>query len=397
MSADFVATDSTGENAGVRRLLVVPLGLGLATAFVAHIVVGAVSGEPRVALLVAAMDWIPWVVVAPAVLWFAFRVPMQLRKIQWALPAHIAGCAGAMVLHVAVGYAIGKTALAFGLIDESLVSGVVARRESVAEPLALAAIAGIPDAARLRPRYLRARVVVPLYIALVASAHAVAHYQRSTARERRAIQAEAKLAEARLTALQMQLQPHFLFNTLHTISSLVYTRPEAADEMICALSELLRGVLEASDQREVSLEKEMQFVRTYLSIQQKRFDDRLEWSCEIAPGAEAATVPVFILQPLVENALVHGINPAEKGGRVRVAAAAIGGRLRIEVVNSGPGAKWERERTERGGGEGRKGIGLENSRARLAAIYGDDFELSVGPCAEGVCASITIPLRRLTA
>jgi Histidine kinase len=395
MSADSGENVATDENAGAWRLLGVPLGLGFTAAFVAHIIAGAIGGDGRMALLIAAMDWIPWIVIAPAVLWVAFRVQMDLRTIRWALPAHILGCALATILHVLVGYTIGWTALSLGLLDDSLATRAAAQLEPISERLSIVA-SDVPEAARLRPRYLRVRVVVPIYIALVASARALAHYQRSAARERRAMQAEAKLAEARLTTLQMQLQPHFLFNTLHTISSLVYTRPEAADEMICSLSGLLRGVLETSDQREVSIEKEMQLVETYLGIQQKRFDERLEWRCEIAPGAEAAAVPVFILQPLVENAIVHGINVAEKGGRVAVTASVEGGRLRIEVVNSGPGAKWDSGRVF-AGGEGRKGIGLENSRARLAAIYGDDFELSVGPCAEGVCASITIPLRRLTA
>lgn len=377
-------TVSSSSDIQLRQLLLVLLGLGLGAAFVGQLIMVGIAPDRQAAVLVALMDWTPWLVVAPAVFWFASRVPFGRQNIRWALPAHVLACALSIGLHVLIGYGVGNSVLRLGLLESRAVSNSTASLSP----------GGARDATGLMPRFFRARYLAAIYIALVASASAAAHYQQRLERERHVLQAETKLAEARLMALQMQLQPHFLFNTLHTISSLVYTRPEAADAMICALSDLLRSVLQTSQQREVTVEQEMRFVRSYLAIQQMRLNERLQWHCEIAAAAGGAAVPALILQPLVENAILHGIAPSGPGGKVLVTAVVNGNRLDLAVTNSGLLPK--RESGVPPGSKGvHHGIGLDNTRSRLTAIYGDDFQLVLEPRDGEVCASISIPFRML--
>jgi two-component sensor histidine kinase len=196
----------------------------------------------------------------------------------------------------------------------------------------------------------------------------------------------AKVADQRLIALTGQLHPHFLFNTLQGISTLIHRDPDAADEMLAKLSDLLRDLLRHRDHVLVPLGDEIRYARTYLEIAQLRFADRLRFQIDVAPALDQASVPLFILQPLVENALAHGIGGQTRGGHVTVKAWREGDRLRLEVSDDGAGLTTSTTL--------REGIGLGNTRERLRASFGDDqaFTLASGS-AGGAVARIDIPFR----
>jgi two-component system LytT family sensor kinase len=216
------------------------------------------------------------------------------------------------------------------------------------------------------------------------------YYQAFRERERQAAALATELVQARLQALRMQINPHFLFNTLNTISALVHENPDAADRMIVRLSELLRRTLDRGDVQEVPLREELDFLRGYLEIEQMRFPDRLTVTYDIEPKTNDLLVPHLILQPLVENALRHGIMPREEPGRVKISAAiAAKDTLELKVWNNGnplPDPNTLAEKSPR------EGIGLNNVRSRLAQLYGgvQEFTLS-NAIGGGVEARLRIP------
>jgi two-component sensor histidine kinase len=215
----------------------------------------------------------------------------------------------------------------------------------------------------------------------------VAHYRRLRERELIASQLETQLAQADLQALKSQLHPHFLFNALHTIGSLVRTGDrDSAVKVTADLGELLRRMLDGASQQEVPLRQELDFIRSYLDIEQIRFRDRLRVKFDVEEAVLDARVPHLVLQPLVENAIRHGIAPHLFAGNVVVRARRSGDRLELLVRDDGPGA---------GVGEGsRPGIGLTNTRARLERLYGEDFVLDVANFpAGGLEARIELPFR----
>lgn len=220
-----------------------------------------------------------------------------------------------------------------------------------------------------------------LYALVVLAAHADRYYTQSRERERHAAQLEKSLAEARLHVLELQIQPHFLFNTLNAVSALVRTgQPEQAVGMIAGLSDLLRYALDRAGNQRVTLDEESEMLRRYLEIQRLRFADRLDFEIEVTGEVKRAAVPVLLLQPLAENAIRHGIAQSAGPGRVTVRAFRHDGALRIEMFNTGRLAvPLER------------GIGLSNTVARLQQLYGDQqrFELRGSP--EGVTAVVTMP------
>ena len=196
-----------------------------------------------------------------------------------------------------------------------------------------------------------------IYAAVVATAHAVRTTTQLRAREREALRLEGELTSARLAVLRAQLQPHFLFNTLHTIGSLVLQQEtDRATRLLAELGELLRGALAQRDADLAPLRDEIAYLRRYLTIEEARFGDRLRVEWDIEPGALDAWVPPFILQPLVENAFRHGISRRTEPSRLEVSAASRNGSLRVSIYNDGPGL------VERGGGAG---YGLTNVTARL--------------------------------
>jgi len=230
-----------------------------------------------------------------------------------------------------------------------------------------------------------------VYWAVLGVGYAFDYRERFRERESAASELKAQLAQAKLEALKVQLHPHFLFNTLHTISGLVRGgERQPAVNMIAGLSELLRRALDSADEQEVSLREELKFVELYLDIQLVRFSDRLTVRTDIAPETLDALVPNMILQPLVENAIRHGVSPCETPGTISINAYRSGRMLHLEVSDDGPGlqAGW---RIEEGGG-----IGLANTVERLKRLYGADqrFELrNVTGVGGGVTASAVIPFR----
>jgi signal transduction histidine kinase len=219
---------------------------------------------------------------------------------------------------------------------------------------------------------------------LLALAGAVATYatrwqERLSARYAQATQEseqlQARLAQAQLQALRLQLNPHFLFNTLNTITALVHTSPATAERMVTGLSELLRISLGSVGEQEVLLSRELEVLGYYLDIQQVRFQDRLAVKYEVGPGAERAYVPNLLLQPLVENAIKHGIAPRADAGCISVVARQAGTRLTLEVVDNGVGAPIGQVIHE--------GVGLRNSRERLRSLYGEAYRLEAVPVPAG--------------
>jgi len=225
------------------------------------------------------------------------------------------------------------------------------------------------------------------YLLLVGAAYALDYYRRLRDREVQAARLDESLAEARLEALKMQIQPHFLFNTLHTISELVHEDPDAAERMIARLGDLLRLTVDNAQAHEVTLAQEVEFLEAYLEIQRTRFHDRLEVMVSMGEGTAAALVPNLVLQPLVENAIRHGA--ASKGGRGRILVKCErqGARLRMEVHDNGPGPRAVPATGAR------QGVGVRNTRARLEQMYGAGGTLELTHCPiGGTVAAVEIPL-----
>jgi signal transduction histidine kinase len=232
-----------------------------------------------------------------------------------------------------------------------------------------------------------------VYAVIVLAWHAWDYYRRFQERERQAVELAGRLAQAQLQALRMQLNPHFLFNALNAVSSLMLTDVAGANRMISRLGELLRLAIENTDQQEVPLQQEVEFLRRYLQIEQIRFGERLRLKMEFDSSTLTAAVPNLILQPLVENAIRHAIQPQEAGGQIELRSARDNGRLVLEVSDNGPGLRPPGA-TPAPREEGRERIGLNNTQERLRKLYGENqqFDLTENPMG-GVTARLSIPYR----
>jgi sensor histidine kinase YesM len=221
------------------------------------------------------------------------------------------------------------------------------------------------------------------YWLLVGVRQAMEYYQQVRERERRASLLETSLVHARLEALRMQLQPHFLFNTLNTISSLMYKDVPAADRVLNRLAGFLRLALETAKSQEVCLQTELEYTDRYLDIEKVRFLDRLVVEHDIKPDVLDALVPTLILQPLVENAIRHGVGARAGGGRMWIRASRQADTLVVEVEDEGKPPH-----------EIREGVGITNARSRLAALYGGRQKLAIskGPSG-GFRVAMELPYR----
>jgi two-component system LytT family sensor kinase len=225
-----------------------------------------------------------------------------------------------------------------------------------------------------------------VYGVIVAVSQAFDYYRKYRERELHASELEKHLVQAKLQALQMQLNPHFLFNTLHSISSLMHKDVEAADRMIMRLSDLLRAALSSADTQEVSLRKELELLQLYLGIEQIRFGDRLSVQMNVADEALDAQVPNLILQPLVENAIRHGIEPRARPGKIELHACRKADALSLAVCDNGKGIPDTKP--------AREGVGLSNTRERLRELYGEAHRFELRQGAEGgLRVEMTIPYR----
>ena len=215
-----------------------------------------------------------------------------------------------------------------------------------------------------------------IYWAIVVLLHAIAFYRESQERARRALELEKRLTEARLMALQMQLNPHFLFNALNGIATLMHRDVETADRMLMRLAELLRLTLEKTGDQETTVRNEIALLERYLEIERLRFGERLEVKFELSPETLEARVPTLLLQPLVENSIKHGLATRAQRGIIEVAARREGQMLTIEIKDNGAGVKTD----SRTAGNG---VGLSNARARLQQLYGDRQSLDLSNRSEG--------------
>lgn len=218
--------------------------------------------------------------------------------------------------------------------------------------------------------------------ALLGALHGHRIYRKFRARELEAARLEARFAEAQNQALRMQLQPHFLFNTLNSVSALIHANPDGADRMIGRLGDFLRMTLDAAPEQLVPLRKELAFIEAYLAIERVRFQERLQVRVEIPLELMAARVPSFILQPLVENALKHGLSDRSQGGTLIVRARRDSEFLVLEVQDDGEGFV-----------AGREGVGLSNVRARLSLLYKGAYHIDIlGAPGRGTLVVLRFPM-----
>jgi signal transduction histidine kinase len=227
-----------------------------------------------------------------------------------------------------------------------------------------------------------------IYLMIALASYAYSYYSRYREGRLRTLQLEAQLSHAQLQALKMQLHPHFLFNTLHSISALLNKDVEAARKMITRLGDFLRLTLENSGSQEVTLQQEMEFLTCYLEIERIRFQNRLVTHMDVSPQSLQAKLPNLILQPIVENAIRHGIAPRSTPGLLEIEAKQHNGTLRIQVRDNGPGLPKHRTSQNLI----KKGLGLANTETRLQRLYGADhlFDLTNNP-AGGLVVTLEIP------
>jgi two-component system LytT family sensor kinase len=227
-----------------------------------------------------------------------------------------------------------------------------------------------------------------VYWAIVGVCHSYEYYRKYREREEKAVELEYQLSQAELRVLKMQLHPHFLFNTLNAVSALMHKDVELADSMVARLGELLRSTLDNLGAHEVTLRQELDFVRPYLEIEQARLGERLTVDWDIDPETIDLHVPNLILQPLVENAIRHGIAPHTQAGRIEIISRRVKGKLRLQVRDNGPGLSAKQKAAFK------PGVGIATTRARLQQLYGADqhFEMVNFPQG-GLCVTLILPAR----
>lgn len=230
--------------------------------------------------------------------------------------------------------------------------------------------------------------VMSMYAAVGTTAWGIGEARERQLRTLRASQLETQLQSARLAALRAQLHPHFLYNTLNGIAALVAdVQPKQAVAAIEQLSELLHASLRDDGRDAITVREEITLAERYLALQKMRFDDRLKYKWDIAPEVESTLVPVFLLQPIVENAVVHGLESGQESLTVIISAKSVRGALELRVENDGGGLVSNAKRTNG------HGVGLSTTKARLAAAYGDHASLSLQTQPDGgAIVRIVIPL-----
>lgn len=334
--------------------------------YVSHLLTGEALSEgfEPVWTVLAWSTWIPTSVIA---LWFMRRFPVTHRTWYYAVPIHVVGAAVCILFLSALYTAMrGAEALltqtaGFAYFDYLLTS--------FAQLLALDSI---------------------IYLGGLVTVHAFMYYRRYRERTLQAERLKSDLAEAQLHALSLQLRPHFLFNSFHTIAMLVRRHEEErATETIASLSDFLRYILEGDGIQEVPLKQELDFMKSYVAVEKARYGDQLDVRVDAEAEALRALVPNLLLQPLVENAIRHGLRPVERPGGIDVEARREGSHLRLRVQDNGRGLPdgWRLEE--------QRGVGLSNTKARLRRLYGSDHYLNLHspPGEEGLTVTIMLPYR----
>ena len=309
----------------------------------------------------ALIDWYLWLPLCQPILWLARRAPLGRRWLLRTLTLHVASGVVFSLLQI-VAYAassawIREWRFGEGSLRFELRSGFA----------------------------FKFHTGVIVYWAVLLAARAWEYHRRSRAEAVRRAELDRALSRAQLQLLQAQLRPHFLFNTLNTIAASIRSDPDGAERMLATLGDLLRATLQHRDDRALSLREELEFLEGYVNIQRARFGERLTVRMEVEPEVLETRLPCFLLQPLVENAIRHGVATRTGWGFVRLAAARRADRVEVVVEDDGPGPPADLGR--RGGG-----LGLTNTRERLSLYYGDDFTLRVAARAEGGTAvRLSIP------
>lgn len=392
-----------GANGSISRTLAIPaLALGLWGAivllFAAPLALTRRASWPE-AISFGGSFWALWLLFLPAVAWLSFRFPLERKRLLRNLGLHLLAC----LVMVGTNRASFRTvARIFPYAQRSDAPGPAPDLEGdtpgaqhpglrltpTPPPRRSLDLVGPPSTHGVFLG-LRAALDVLVYGSLLGVCQGITSFRRSQERERRAAELEASLTSAKLQALRMQLNPHFLFNTLNSIAGLVYVDPRAADEMLGDLSELLRRSLDLMDEQEVTLAQELEFVGGYISIEQKRFGERLQVEQHVPDELTKALVPALLLQPLVENAIRHGIEPRRGPGLISIEATREGKHLHLVVRDNGRGVADEAQNPT-----GRRGIGITNTQARLRALYGSDQGFALGNAEPKGCrVEIRIPFR----
>jgi two-component system LytT family sensor kinase len=355
---------TTGNRRIARKLAMVAAALGLWGALVL-LFAAPLALTSRVswreAVSFGGSFWALWLLFLPAVAWLAFRFPIERRRLVRNVGLHLLACLLVVGTNRATFRAVAR---AFPPAQRSERPGRSpdSKVQKLGPPGALGVFFG-----------LRAALDVLVYWSLVGVCQAITNFRSSQERERRAAQLEARLASAKLQALRMQINPHFLFNTLNSIAALLYVNPRAADEMLGDLGELLRRSLDSMEEQEIPLAQELEFIGAYISIEQKRFGERLRVEQSVPDELRKALVPALLLQPLVENAIRHGIEPRRGPGLISIEATQEEKHLHLVVRDNGGGLPGVDLNSP-----GRRGIGLANIQARLQGLYGQDQSFSFG-------------------
>jgi signal transduction histidine kinase len=317
-------------------------------------------------LVLEAPVWYSWLLLSPAITFLSRRFPLTGRG----RAVHLAIHACAAVAIVAVTMAI-VVLYQFRLFPDPR-GGDFTFGEAFSASVA---------------QHLGPLLIV--YACIVATQHAARFNDELQERRIEAANLETLLAQAQITALKTQLQPHFLFNTLNTVLSLLHSNVPVARATLLRLSDLLRRSLRNQAHHEVPLQEELEFLEEYAEIQKTRFTDRLVVRFEIDPATRGLLVPSLLLQPLVENAIRHGLQPRREPGTVVVRSAREAAQLVLEVSDDGVGLPAPGQAAHDG-----SGIGLRNTRARLERMYGPEHSFSIRNVApHGVCVQIRIPAR----
>ena len=307
--------------------------------------------------------WGLWAAMTPLVIWLSRRFRIERGRLRAAMAAHLPAVAGLSVLHIA-----GMEVVQWWLAEFD------GRGHAWWASLRRTAVL-----------YFDWEMMT--YWAVVGATHAHLYYVESRARAVRTVQLEARLVQAQLSALQQQLSPHFLFNTLHSISALMHTDVAAAERMLMQLSDLLRTTLDHLGRQEVTLEEEVAALSKYLEIEQARFGERLAVRFDVQPDALHTLIPSLLLQPLVENAVKHGIGGRAGAGLIEIAARRDGDKLRLEVRDDGVGLS-ESALTAL-----EKGIGVSTTRSRLQHLFGAGFRFEFHRLPRGLAVVVALPWR----
>jgi two-component system LytT family sensor kinase len=368
--ADSAAMTPHSGRVPLRVIFSVATALGFFSAFAVFYFISTFTDQPAAFGLLLTLNlgyWYTWAALTPGILWLTRRFPLDRAKWKIAVPIHIAGVILAVSLHVIVVVAL--RIVTYWAIGESLDTWLHEAQEMF---------------------IVNFDWEMMTYWTIVGVGMALKYLHEARAKELNAVQLETRLVEARLHTLQRQMQPHFLFNTLNTISALMHRDVEAADAMIARLSDLLRMSLQRVGVQQVPLKEELDFLSKYLEIEQTRFRDRLTVVFDVQAETLDALVPNLLLQPLVENAIKHGIGPRPTPGRIAVRARLNGAMLELDVQDNGVGLSAARLT------DFNRGIGLSNTRSRLDHLYGSLHRFEFRQPAEGgLLVCIAIPMAEL--